>query len=323
LKEEKQVYSQQLENALLALRLKEAKKSKLYKSLQRKYQIPKPYCQYSDILLGLVYSSEIVPLLNAKSPREQFRPEYEASCMSMLFELNEPSVYCLYPELLEAIKLTDLPLSFPSLEQSVPLGILLLPEVLTEPSEKSGVDHLIFSHYSKLDALPTRKNMDYSLILSEEESWRSITWFSITKDRMTSYCEEVRLDNHGNIISKSENQFISGLTSILVQSLYFIQEETFISFNLPNTSNSKKGNTKQPKTQVVRHPKHLGQNFAFKTKQIDQLEQNFSVNYPTSRHSPIPHIRRGHRKIVRHGQGRQLTKTVWIPPNWVGSRYEQ
>ena len=247
------------------------------------------------------------------------RPKYEAATLSMLLKNNEPSIYCLHHNLLEAIELTDLPNSLPGLEQSVPFGILLLPKEIVEPGENSGVKYLVFSHFSDLDEFPKRENMLYTGS-PENRAWRSIIWYAVTSST-TDYCEEILIRDDGTIDSKSQSPFISGLSSILIQSLLFIQEGELLEQDTSTIlKNSSRGFTKQPKDQIVRYPKHLGQKFDSIISGQNVSYQN--KNYPNLRRS-LPHPRRGHRKIVRYGKARHLSKLVWIKPTYVCKNYNQ
>ena len=299
--------------------IKATKRDSLYKKLRREYLIPKKFTNYNQVILDVCVNSKMYftkTNFNESMTASNIRPYYEAAKFEAILKLNDPSVYCLHEKLLEAIELTNLPSSLPELEQSIPFGILLLPQELIETGEKDGITYLVFSHYSPIDQYPLRKDFNY-LGAENEKTWRSINWFAATKSGI-AYCEEVRISDDGTIYRKSRDEFISRFSSILIQSLYFIQEESMVGLSSPaKSSKAQRGHTKQPKTQIVRYPKHLGKEFSMNNKMAGK-----NTKYPTSRSSPFAHIRRGHRKIVNYGKGRRLKKTVWIPPTWVGNNID-
>lgn len=302
---------------VLSIYTKKAKKSLLFRQVKRDYRIPESFTQYRQISLELLTNALMKFDLQGKPlDYKMARPKYEAAMQAMLLKNNEPSIYCLHSNLLDAIELTDLPNSLPGLEQSVPFGILLLPREIIEPGEPSGVKYIVFSHFSDMDEYPKRENMLFTG-LEKQRSWRSINWYAVTTSH-TDYSEEVLIKDDGSIQSKSDSSFISSLSSILIQSLFLIQEQDLVDKDIGCKKQESKGFTKMPKTQIIRYPKHLGKKFESITVNNNIFQQN--QEYPNSRRSPIPHPRRGHRKIVKYGKARQLSKTVWIKPTYVGQK---
>ena len=302
---------------------KQAKKSSVYKKLKRNYCISKEYVQYNQIVYDLVLNSMLRMDSNGLLfPPDRLRTKYEAFFFTEILSLNEPSVYCLDSKLLKAIQYTDLPDSMPGLKQSVPFGILLLPEEIIEKGERCGVKYIVFTDYAfdnPLPLRPTRKN--YS---TEEECFRDIRWYAATSDGQIDYCNKLQIESDGRVVSKHKslgftNPFFDQITSILLQSLYFIQsgyrlQENFA--DIVSTDRRKiksKGFTKQPSNQIVKYPKYLG-----RESRIPKSGRVQTVAYPISRSSPTPHIRRGHHRIVKFGENREFAKTVWIPSCYVG-----
>ena len=307
------------------------KKEPEFKQLLRNYKIPNPYADYNNIVFHIYLTYRLLSrALEKQIGNEAFEKITELNAfkagasMEMLLELNEPSVYCVDTELLKAIELTDLPPILPNFYQSVPFGVLLFPKHYVEEGESGGINYLIFSHFSQQDPLPLRP---HNFFTKESKNKSCLQWFSFAPKIETFYSQELLIDKEGSLFTQEAEGFNYKISSILIQSLYFIQEGDY----LENTKNKgfgknlkNRGETKQPKSQVVRHPKYLGRGFALDiTQPLDQAEQekekqSIEKNYPSARHSPTPHIRRGHRKIVWHGKNRTQQKTVWIKPTLVG-----
>ena len=297
--------------------IQRSKKTQVYQDLlTRRFRNPHGFISWEQC------ASEVAAIINHAATRGvdslSNTSKVLVSISARFCRLQAP-VYWLRPALAEALWHSDLPAQLPVLEQVLPVGMLMLPEIPQSQSPAGFnpryvvVQHLLANEY--VQRLPVGEETIKPCLASED----LIMWATPlpTGDTYAKSCslqgdwtdtDSMERLESSNMIAKTEHDWSNRITRLVYQSLLLLQLKPDW-LDVPVSTATATGKRKPTKKERMLNPRWIGaENFRVKTTNLASVGTHAS---------PTTHWRRGHWRRTPVGEGGKDRKLSWIQPTLV------
>ena len=305
------------------------RKSEYYRKLsQNRYSRVKGYIEIDDVIFNYIARTLVVyDFYDHSVFEEDFAHRTAAIVLKNLYN-QQFGCYCLGAELFEAFNKTTPPTTLAEFKRVIPQGILLVPPKIKNPDGQL-LKWIGFYHRLRNEEIaPMVFNKCNLLCMSDPID--SLYWFTVMDDH-TQYgitrhlkidenyqfnfsTDNVHISNDveergKNIETKSELEFTSKVSELLVQTLLYLQSEQNTETVMAN-KNQRTNHLRDKNNKLS--PIIIGKNY--------RIKREFNGTSSDNSNSKKIFWRKGHWRAQRVGKREEKqSKMLWIQPVLVNS----
>ncbi|MGB3203765.1 MAG: hypothetical protein WBB28_02115 [Crinalium sp.] len=305
--------------------LKWLKKSIADISSKTNYRIPAGYTSWDAMCRILAYALAIA-VLDPFEANVDLASYFHAHRLGLWLCQNSP-IYCITPELYEAIDNTDvLEKDFlKAWHPTLPNFLLFLPPNTLSSSDGARVDYLNvqLSHVDfpewergrwgdyKLPFLPREWKFHIQVSTCDQGECTWFTGMGVKESGEIIYSENQNCGK--SAITKNDLAFLAKVRNLALNIVLMLQVKNSMVSSVEPSEAVKPGQgfTTKAEREIIRYPRWLGKNYQHKRERSNGNGGNGS--------SPSPHVRRGHWRSLEPGEDKpwKEAKTLFVPPTFV------
>ncbi|MEM0978652.1 MAG: hypothetical protein AAGH78_00120 [Cyanobacteria bacterium P01_H01_bin.58] len=303
--------------------IQQSKKTQVYKDLlKRRFRNPHGFIPWEQC------AGELAAVVNNVASIGVDSIDHTAktlvSITARFCSLQAP-VYWLRPALAEALWNSDLPAQLPALEQVLPVGVLMLPDVPWSRDPEGFrpryvlVQHLMANeHIGRVPVgdgtvslnAATKDLLMWAMPLPTGGAYAKNS--ALLGDWIDTDTDSTEWLESTNVMTEQEHEWSNRITRLVYQSLLLLQlKPDWIDIPTTTTATTTTGKRKLTKKERMLNPRWIGaENFRVKTATTNPASSGDHA-------SPTAHWRRGHWRRTPVGEGGKDRKLSWIQPTLV------